>query len=192
MVLPPFVHCWFCYKYRRLSALGLQSCNTVLRPNRDEALLSMVQAVLSMVQAVLSMVQAVLYCQWSKLYCLWSKLYCQWPKPVLVCWKVVFSKSHRYRTGREVAQWSVRQNSNPKALSLWVNSGADLFLPDRNGQWYQHLLTSLPFFMRAIPKCLIWDYVCMIYVDVMCMFCISPEVTLCSWRGYKPPRNKLV
>ena len=26
-------------------------------------------------------------------------------------------------------------------------------------------------------------FVC--YVYVMCMFCISPEVTLCGWRGYK-------
>ena len=31
----------------------------------------------------------------------------------------------------------------------------------------------------------------MFYVYVMCMFCISPEVTLCGWRGNKPSINKL-
>ena len=30
----------------------------------------------------------------------------------------------------------------------------------------------------------------MFYVDVMCMFCNSPEVTLCGGRGYQPSINK--
>ena len=30
----------------------------------------------------------------------------------------------------------------------------------------------------------------MFYVYVQCMFCKSPEVTLCGWRGYKHPLNK--
>ena len=34
------------------------------------------------------------------------------------------------------------------------------------------------------------DYVWMFCVDIMCMFCKSPEVTQCGWRGYKPSINK--
>ena len=30
----------------------------------------------------------------------------------------------------------------------------------------------------------------MFYVYAMCMFCKSPEMTLCGWRGYKPSINK--
>ena len=30
----------------------------------------------------------------------------------------------------------------------------------------------------------------MLYVCVMCMFCKSPEVTLCGWRDFKPSISK--
>ena len=52
------------------------------------------------------------------------------------------------------------------------------------GTSISYLYNLLPFFMRAIPKGLTLDYVCMFYVYVMCMFRKSPQVTLCSWRGY--------
>ena len=35
---------------------------------------------------------------------------------------------------------------------LKINKKSGIETPDRNGQWYQHLLYYLPFFTRAIPK----------------------------------------
>ena len=35
---------------------------------------------------------------------------------------------------------------------LTTTTKSSIETPDGNGQWYQHLLTLLPFFMTAIPK----------------------------------------
>ena len=45
------------------------------------------------------------------------------------------------------------------------------------------------FLMRAIPKGLTFGLY--VYVYVMCMFCKSPEVTLCGLWGYKPSINMI-
>ena len=66
-------------------------------------------------------------------------------------------------------------------LCLWI-----WYLPDRNGQRYQHLLTLLPFFTRAIPKGVTFG-VCFMLCNVH--VCKSLEEILCGWRGYKPSIN---
>ena len=45
--------------------------------------------------------------------------------------------------------------------------------PDRNGQWYQHLLNLFAiFFTRAIPKGITFGICFLCLYHVICMFCI--------------------
>ena len=74
-------------------------------------------------------------------------------------------------------------------------------MPDRNSQWYQHLLTLFSNFSESNTEGTNFRIMFMFYVSKMCMFCIvlnlcniwSSEkpwgVTLCGWRGYKPSIN---
>ena len=56
-------------------------------------------------------------------------------------------------------------------LSILVYIFFNLVLKCRNGQWYQHLLTLFAIFYKSNTE--LSDYVCMFYVDVMCiLFCI--------------------
>ena len=78
-----------------------------------------------------------------------------------------------------------------KLCIFFGNLVSGIETPDRNGQWYQHLLTLFAIFMRAIPKGLPFGLcLYLLRLNVMCMFCIvlnlctkfeivkSPEVTL--------------
>ena len=81
-------------------------------------------------------------------------------------------------------------------------------MPDRNSQWYQHLLTLFAIFYESNTEGtnsfgLCW-YVLPAFVKYvgLCRFCIvfnfsakfdfvkSPEVTLCGCLRYKPSINK--
>ena len=71
---------------------------------------------------------------------------------------------------------------------------SDIETPDRNGQWYQHLLTWLAFFFFLRDFRIM--FICFTFSKCACFVlystCVkvdpvkSPEVTLCSWGGYKP------